>query len=399
MPSVTFTVPGQVKWTCPLNVTSIQVECWASSSGGYCSPGLPGGHGGYGGEYAAEPSLTPVPGMTYYGSIGQGGTGGTPGAQAGGPGGNTTWNSGQVTAHGATATAPGSGSANTVHHNGGSGGTGGAAGSGNAGGGGGGGSGAPASAGGNGTAGTTSAPGAGAAAQAGGAAGGNGGAAGKSGSKGGNPGGGGGGGGAGLHPGGTGGPGQIRITWTSAPGAPASYPVPSVPFFPAGYRPQQADLNSWLHDPFAFLENRVVARVRQAVTAQALPSSGAGTVLEFDTVDEDPLGGWTPSAWSWGPPAGWSGWYEVTVTLYSQPLAAGGAIRPGLVTPETSASVAVQYPGAGNNGGACGASWFYLIGGQDSVQATGSLLNASANVNTDIASGQQSGMEVTWISA
>ncbi len=390
MPSITFTVAGTVGWTCPANVTGGQVECWSGSQGGWnalLSPPYTSGHGGTGAEYAAEPSLTFVPGVTYYGQIGQGG------APGGGLGGNTTWNSGQVTAHGS-----GSGSSNTVHRNGGAGGLG-VGGTGiEGGGGGGGGSGAPSgagNAGANGSAGGTG--GAGGNALTSGGSGGAGGNRGKGGSKGGPPGGGGGGGGYGGDPGAGGAPGQIRITWTSAPGAPSTFPVPSVPFFPAGYSPGTADLNSWFHDPFAALENRPVARFRQSAAPQALPSSGAATVLEFDTVDEDPLGGWQPSAWAWGPPPGWSAWYQVTVTLYTQPVAAGNVIRPGIIGPGSPGAAGSQQPGSGNNGGAQGTFWCYLVGGQDTVQATGTLLNASSNVNTDIGATQQSSMEVTWI--
>lgn len=402
MPSITFVTPGTVKWICPLNVTSIQVECWGAASGGTSSLGQPGGPGGCGGEYAAEPSVNVTPGVTYYGSIGQGGAGGT-GGGAGGTGGNTTWNSGQVTAHGGSARAGGSGSSNTVHHSGGTGGNGGAGGFGGApgGGGGGGGSGAPAANGNNGANGSPSAGGAGAPARASGGGGGAGGSPRHAGSRGGSPGGGGGGGaGGGTAPGGGGG-GQIRITWTSAPGSPSSFPAPAIPFFPAGFAPAQSDLNAWFHDPFAFLETRAVFRARQTVTPQALPSSGVATTLQFDTIDEDPLGGWVPAAFAWGPPSGFSGWYQVTVTLFTAALAAGNVIRPGITAPgapSTNGALATGYPGAAV-AGVEGSYWVYLIGGQDTVQANGTLLNASSNVNTDITFGQQSSMEICWLSS
>jgi hypothetical protein len=396
MTSITFTVPGTVKWTVPANVTSYQVECGAAAAGGPGPSGTSAGTGGGAGEYAAEPAVTGIPGTVVYGFIGQGGT---PGSS----GGDTTWNGGQVTANGGYGNTGGSGSTNTVHHNGGNGGNGGGA---NGGGGGGGSAGAPSGAGHAGANGTGSAGGAGGAAVPPGGAGGHGGAPRASGSNGLSPGGGGGGAGGGTPFGGGpspqgsyGGNGWIRITWTSAPGAPSTFPLPSVPFFPAGYSPAPADLGSWLHDPFSALENRPVARFRQASAAQALPSSGAATVLEFDVVDEDPLGGWQPGAWAWGPPAGWSAWYQVTVTLFTQPVASGNVIRPGITAPGSPGPVGSQLPGAGNNGGAQGTFWVYLIGGQDTVQATGALLNASVNVNTDIGATQQSAMEVTWLSA
>jgi hypothetical protein len=395
MPSVTFTVAGPFSFTAPANGTSFQVEGWGGGQGGgnYQFLGGVSGAGGNAGEYAAEPSLTLLPGVTYYGQVG------APGAPGGAPGGNTTFNGSQVTAHGGTSAGPGTGSSNSIHHNGGQGGAG-VTGSGghHPGGGSGGSSGAPSGAGNNGSAGSTSgASAAGAAALASGGKGGNGGPSGNAGSAGGSPGGGGGGGGY-LSPGASGGTGQVRITWTNVPGSPSSFPLPLVPFFPAGRIPSQSDLNGWLHDPFAFLENRIVFRARQTASAQALPSSAVATVLQYDTIDEDPMGGWQAGAWAWGPASGFSGLYEVTVTLYTVAGVAGNAIRPGIIAPGSPAALGMGYPGTAV-GGVQGTFWCYLVGGQDTVQATGSLLNAAANLNTDIAAGQQSSMEVTWLSS
>lgn len=396
MPSITFTVAGPISFTCPLNGSSFQVECWGGGLGGFNAASFPpqaSGTGGHGGEYAAEPSLTLLPGVTYYGQVG------APGAPNGGPGGNTTFNGNQVVAHGASASGPGTGSANTVRHNGGTGGAG-VLGTGghHPGGGSGAGSGAPSGAGNNGSAGSgTGAGTAGAAALASGGKGGSGGSSGNNGSPAGSPGGGGGGGGY-LALGANGGTGQIRITWTSVPGSPSSFPLPLVPFFPAGRQPSKADLDQWIHDPFAFLEQRVVFRGRQTVTAQALPSSAVATVIQYDTVDEDPLGGWQPSAWAWGPPAGFSAWYQVIVTLWTVAGVAGNAIRPGIIAPGSPANLGVAYPGTAV-GGVQGTFWCYLVGGQDTAQATGTLLNAAANLNTNVVAGAQSSLEVVWLSS
>lgn len=391
MPSITYTSLGVVKFTAPLNVTSIQVECWGSGfEGGTSAAGQPAGPGGGAGEYAAEPAVTVIPGVTYYGYNAPSGTFATNPS-------NTTWNNGTVVAHPGTSVAGGTGSSNTVHHNGGAPG---AAGSGSSGGGGGGGSsGAPSGAGHNGGAGSSGgARGAGGAALTQGGGGGGGGSNGHAGGRGATPGGGGGGAGAGsTAPPPSGGTGQIRITWASTPG-PSGYPLPVTPFFPAGYSPAQADLDNWFHDPFAFLEQRVVARVRQATTPQSIPASGAATIIEFDTVDEDLLGGWVPAAWAWEPPSGFSGLYAVNVTLYTAALAAGNIIRPGVTAPGAPGVVAGCYPGAAV-AGVQGSFWTYCIGGQDTIQATASLVNAGSNVNTDVTFGQQSSMEITWLSS
>lgn len=399
MPSVTFTTPGIVSWTVPLDAdpASIEGECWAAAGSGNEGYAASPGGGGGGGEYAADflPSL--VPGVTYYGQIGQGGPAGTCTA-----GGNTTF-AGLVTANGGDGGTGagggrtgkgGTGSTNTVHHNGGNGGS-----PGSGGGGGGGGSGAPSGPGNNGGNGGSSAGGTGATALSSGGGGAPGGASGHGGGKATSPGGGGGGGGkpsSGSEPGSAGADGQIRITWTSTGGS-SGFPSLAIPFFPAGRIPSQADLNSWFHDPFAYLETRAVFRARQAVTPQSLPTSGSVT-LEYDTVDEDPLAGWVPSAWAWGPPDGFSGWYAVTVTLATAALAAGNTVRPGITAPGSPGVVATGYPGA-VPAGVQGSFWVYLVGGQDTVQATGTLLNASAAVNTSVTAGAQSSMEITWISS
>jgi hypothetical protein len=394
MPSVIFRDPGPVKLTCPPNVVSWQVETWGNGAAGLTVPGS-ASHGGGSGGYSCEPSVDVIPGVTYRGFIAHGGR---PSANPGSDGGQTQWNNGQVVAYGGSGYAGGAASGNTIAFPGG---TGGAAGSG--GGGGGAASAGPSGAGANGSAGG-SGGGAGGAAAGTAGAGGRGGARGNSGANGGGPGGGG--GGAGFFAngaagaavkGGYGGPGMIRVTWESTGTAPQGFPLAIPPVFPAGYQPGTTDLNTWLHDPFSAIESRPVARFRQAVNPQSLPDSGAAQVLAFDTVDEDPLNGWDPSTFAWIPPPGWSGWYSVTVTLCTQAVGLGNVIRPGIIAPGSPGVIASQQPGSGNNGGVQGSFWVYLIGGQDALQATATLMNASAGVSTGIGAAQQSSMEITFL--
>lgn len=192
----TFSTPGTYTWICPSGVTSVKVECWGGGGGGGGGDGVDssshvvGGCGGGGGEYAAETTLTVVPGNSYTIIVGTGGTGGNPLATGTGNDGvghagtNSSFNGAAttVTAHagaGGTLTVAGTGgtgSTNTVHHNGG---TGGICtvpdGSGPGGGGGGGGSGGTSTAGNNGGSTNSTAAGIGAAAVPGGGAGGSGG--------------------------------------------------------------------------------------------------------------------------------------------------------------------------------------------------------------------------------
>ena len=391
MPSVTFTTPGPVRWVCPPNVISYKLEAWASASPGLIFSGAAGAGGG-GAEYACEPSLAAIPGFTYRGFIAHGGR---PGVNP--SGGATTWNFNTVVANGGNGDLGGSGSSNTIHFNGGNGGAAGF------GGGGGGASAGPSGAGANGASGGSSGGDGGVPVGSAGA-GGRGGDPRSSGANGGGPGGGGGGAGYNVYgqPGnpvnpGYGAPGQIRITWQTANGSPQSFPLPAPPVFPAGYQPAAADLNAWLADPFAALENRPVARFRQAVSPQTIPDTGAATVIAYDTVDEDPLQGWDGSTFAWIPPPGWSAWYAVNVTLFTQPVGAGNVIRPGVIAPGSPGVTGSQQPGSGSNGGVQGSAWVYLIGGQDAVQATATLLNATSGVNTDIGATQQSALEITFM--
>lgn len=116
----TTTFTRSTTWTCPADVTSIKVECWGAGAGGQWASGPGGGSC----EYAAEATLSVVPGTTYTITIGAGGTRGVTAHGAGGPGGNTSFSGGvaiTVLAHGAPAnnTNPsvgGSGSTNSVNH-------------------------------------------------------------------------------------------------------------------------------------------------------------------------------------------------------------------------------------------------------------------------------------------
>jgi hypothetical protein len=216
--ATTFSTAGSHTWTCPAGVASAYVECWGGGGGGISSGAGDGCSGGGGGEYAAEPMLIVTPGTTYTVVVGAAGTAGT--NTNGGSGGNSTFASTSVVAHGGpgsaalnTSVSGGTGSGNTVHYDGGQGGKGqfaaGTGGGGGAGGGAGGtggaggaGAGSPDGSGGHGGSGTT-----------GGGAGGNGGespsAAGQAGSA---PGGAGGGGYSNSAAGGAGAAGQVKIT-------------------------------------------------------------------------------------------------------------------------------------------------------------------------------------------
>ena len=71
--SQTFTATGT--WTCPVGVTSIQVEAWgAGGSGGGNNSNSDGGGGGGGGAYSSS-TITVIPGVTYTVTVGTGAVG------------------------------------------------------------------------------------------------------------------------------------------------------------------------------------------------------------------------------------------------------------------------------------------------------------------------------------
>jgi hypothetical protein len=120
-----FAVAGTVTWTCPPFVTALNVACVGGGGSGAYQFGSGGG-----GEWAGEPALTVVPGTVYTIAVGAGGVITAP---VPGPGGNSAFSSPSttlVTAHGggscpnyqtSITAAGGTGSANTVHHDGGAG--------------------------------------------------------------------------------------------------------------------------------------------------------------------------------------------------------------------------------------------------------------------------------------
>ena len=120
-------------WKAPAGVTSIRCECWAGGGGGGGTNGAAdAGGGGGGGEYAREDTLAVTPGTTYSFTVGSAGTGAGASFGDGGSGGNTVFpgDSVTVTANSGGGGGPagfalggfgGSGSASSVHFDGGNG--------------------------------------------------------------------------------------------------------------------------------------------------------------------------------------------------------------------------------------------------------------------------------------
>jgi len=375
----TFAAAGSGTWLCPNGVTQIQVECWGSGSGGEDeTSGTTGGLGGGGGEYAAEPAFTVVPGTVYSFTVGAGG--------AHGSSGQATVFAGAVIANGAVLQFGGTSSTNSVTHDGGQGGT-----ATSTGGGGGGGSGGSAAAGNNGSNSTTSTGASGASAVTGGGPGGAGGNNGVAGAApGSGPGGGGGGAGKGKL-GGAGHTGQITLTFTVSL-------QPAVPVFIAGYAPLAADFDGWVQAPFAFLTSRVVFRAE--LTNSATWTNNVDVVIPFNSIIEDPFSGWNSGSSAWECPAGYSGTYEVSVTVST--AAAADAVTKveaaaglnGAITytcdrgwvPQTSAGIV------------SGSAAFQLYGGSDTISGWAFYASSGGNGTPVITAGQRCTIEITWIS-
>lgn len=178
------------------------------------------------------------------------------------------------------------------------------------------------------------------------------------------------------------------------------YPAPGVPAFLAGYKPQQADFTGWWTDTAGFLQEKVVFRAAQTLVATSLPSAGTTTVIAFDTILEDPYQGWNAAALNWTPPAAYSGWYHVSVTVRTAAAAAlcDLEVNALLETGSTSYPLCLVQLGTSGGGGGSGSQVLYMTGAQQSVQATASLGNAGAAVQTSLTAGQTSTMEIVWIS-
>lgn len=181
-------------------------------------------------------------------------------------------------------------------------------------------------------------------------------------------------------------------------------PLPSVPVFLAGFGPQQSDWQSLWVNALAFFQQKVVFRATQATSATTLPSSGGVTTIAYDNIIEDPYAGWNATTHEWLAPAGLSGWYQVTVTVW---LAAPGALQIVLspyvggsaaYNANTGKALAGSVVASSSPGGAAEGTWLlWLTGGQDAVWGAGAIANSGANHATSTTAGQNSSIEVIWL--
>lgn len=175
---------------------------------------------------------------------------------------------------------------------------------------------------------------------------------------------------------------------------------PITPVFPAGYGPFAADFTTWVTSPMTFLATKVMFRAQ----LQGGQSLGAGnTLAAYDTILEDPYGGWSAAgsgsqpANSWLAPAGCSGWYEVTLTSWTANPANSTTdletvlFLDGSIYQECSGDWAVN----GHAAGSCGSVPVPLLGGVDYVQG---YIGTSTASSTPTTNGQWPSIEIVWIS-
>lgn len=167
-------------------------------------------------------------------------------------------------------------------------------------------------------------------------------------------------------------------------------PVPTEPVFPAGYPPVTSDFTGWVTDSLGFCTTGVVFRAEQT-TAQSF-SASTETVVTFNSVLEDPYGGWLAGSNAWLAPV--SGWFAITSTIV---IASNSGTLTNTIfldgTTEYAAS-AVQTPST-VPGGSCATFWLPMIAGTDFVQI---LLFMTSAGNTDAGQGQRSTLEIEFVS-
>lgn len=178
-------------------------------------------------------------------------------------------------------------------------------------------------------------------------------------------------------------------------------PVPAIPQVPAGWGPLPADFTTWVTNPFSFLAQPAVFRAEHHA-ATAL-TGGAYNILHWDTVLEDPYGGWSTvttlqqPAYSWLCPAGCAGWYEASLSGFTANQGSSTAqiamvlYLNGSLWQYASDDWAVN----GSDSGTSGSLPVPLVPG-DYVQG---LLFSTASVSCPGTAGQYPSWELAWISS
>lgn len=167
---------------------------------------------------------------------------------------------------------------------------------------------------------------------------------------------------------------------------------PDIPVFPAGYAPLGTDMDNWVQTPFTFLTTGIMFRAERAASQSI--SATTFTVVQYDTVLEDPYGGWNSGSHEWVAPA--DGWYEITVT--SMVSAVNGVLIGAIAitgTNPTYESTEIPIFTSAFGGGSAQAL-VYLVGGVDNVQ--GSVWCSVAATTPTTNEGRFPSMQISYVS-
>lgn len=175
---------------------------------------------------------------------------------------------------------------------------------------------------------------------------------------------------------------------------------PAVPVFPAGYGPLDTDFDSWVQVPFTFLTDRITCRVN-CQSSQNFTSgvtSGASTIIHFDTVLEDSYSAWSNSNHRFTAP--FSGWYQVTVFSSIQTAPVNLQVTVLVSGNSQFSTSAHQLEGStlGIIGGGCATATVYCDGVDDFIQGQ-TIITGGVNVTNDVSSrGRYPRMEIVYVS-
>lgn len=173
------------------------------------------------------------------------------------------------------------------------------------------------------------------------------------------------------------------------------YPPPLVPVFPAGYGPTPTDMNNWIQSTLGFQTTGIVFRAEQH-TAQTT-GTATFTVVNYDTIVEDPYGGWSASSTGNQPAHSWlapyTGYYEVTITgciATISTILESAVLQDGSVLWELDESPVGTFFGGG-----CGHVVMSLDGGVDYIQGQ-IWTNTSTTMQSTL--GRYSSIEISYVS-
>lgn len=163
-------------------------------------------------------------------------------------------------------------------------------------------------------------------------------------------------------------------------------PPPAIPVF-AG-NPTTALMDGWIENTLGFQTTGILFRAER----HASQSLSAGyNVIQFDTILEDPYGGWNASTYEWVAP--YTGWYEVTLTCTVGVAAV--TLAATVATPLMQARSSQIATGSAYPGIATGEFTVPLVGGISWAQGQ-TYVSAAATTNTT--NGRYTTIEISFAS-